>query len=364
MKENADQLQLIPPYCPNFNCKFHKGTKERFYVKNGFTFTSKAPYLNQRYRCRECKTQFSSNTFDLDFRKKNPGHSEKILNYTMNSMSNNSVARNLKVSEGLVRDRIKMMARQSLLFEKKHSPKVIEEDVSYDGFETFTHSQFSPCYINTAVGRGSHFIYHNTFSPLNRKGRMTEYQKVKNQELIKKHGLYPKHSVYEESSYIMQEISKKTKQRTLYTDEHKAYLKAFKRQEFNFKHITINSQERRDASNPLFPINHLHMLYRHFLSSQKRESISFKKHEGSLLEKVQLMKVYRNYMSPKFVKKNKIDPHAHEWSPAMYLKITEKILNFNEVFGTRIMESQMDLDQREKNFMARHYPYSRQIIVP
>jgi hypothetical protein len=69
-------------------------------------------------------------------------------------------------------------------------------------------------------------------------------------------------------------------------------------------------------------------------------------------------------MNPKFVKKNKFDSNAHKWSPAMYLKITEKILNYEEVFGLRIMESQVDLDQREKNFIKRLYPYSRQVIVP
>ena len=364
MTITSNQLQLIPPYCPNDKCQFHHGTTKRFYVKNGFTPTDKAPFLNQRYRCRECKIQFSANTFNLDFRKKTPGQSEKILHYTMNGMSNNSVARYLKVSEGLVRDRLKIMARHSLFFEKKHLPKNIEENVAYDGFETFTYSQFSPCYVNTAVGSASHFIYHNTLSPLNRKGRMTEFQKIKNQELILQHGHYPRNSVYEESLYIMEELSKKTKELTLYTDEHRAYLRAFKRLQPNLNHVTINSCERRDTSNPLFPINHLHSLYRHFLSSQKRETISFKKHEGALLEKAQLVKIYRNYMNPKFVKKNKFDPNAHKWSPAMYLKITEKILNYEEVFGLRIMESQVDLDQREKNFIKRLYPYSRQVIVP
>jgi len=363
MSKEADQLQLIPPYCPNPDCLFHFETNEVFYVKNGFTTTTKAPFLNQRFKCKRCKFQFSANTFSLDFRKKIPNQSEKILHFSMNGMSNNSVARNLKVNEGTVRDRLKVMARQSLFFEKKYAPQKILEDVSYDGFETFTHSQFSPCYINTAVGRASHFIYHNTFSPLNRKGRMTEDQKVKNKELILKHGYYPRDSVYEESTYIMNELSKKTKEKTLFTDEHRAYLRAFRSISSNFSHVTISSKKRRDPSNPLFPINHLHLLYRHFLSSQKRETISFQKHEGALLEKVQLMKIYRNFMSPKFVKKNKFDPNAHIWSPAMYLKITEKVLRFEDVFGVRKMKTQVSLDQREKDFIARNYPYSRQIIA-
>ena len=105
------------------------------------------------------------------------------------------------------------------------------------------------------------------------------------------------------------------------------------------------------------------MLYRHFLSSQKRETISFQKNEAALLEKMQVMKIYRNFMSPKFVKKNKYDPHAHEWSPAMYVGVAEKVLSFNEIFGVRKMKSQIRLDEREQSFINRNYPYSRQNIA-
>jgi hypothetical protein len=281
----------------------------------------------------------------------------------MNGMSNNSIARFLHIAEGTVRDRLKEMARQSLFFEKNNFPKKLTEDVAYDGFETFTNSQFSPCYINTAVGSHSMFIYHNTFSPLNRKGRMTDEQKVKNRELIIKYGLYPQNSVYEESAYVMRELTSIGAGRKLFTDEHKSYQRAYRSFLSTMDHETINSKVRRDPSNPLFPINRLHMLYRHFLSSQKRETISFQKNEAALLEKMQVMKIYRNFMSPKFVKKNKYDPHAHEWSPAMYVGVAEKVLSFNEIFGVRKMKSQIRLDEREQSFINRNYPYSRQNIA-
>jgi DNA-binding Lrp family transcriptional regulator len=239
----------------------------------------------------------------------------------MNGMSNNSIAKRLGVAEGTVRDRLKEMTRQSLIFEKEHAPLKIKEDVAYDGFETFTHSQYSPCYINTAVGSHSMFIYHNTFSPLNRKGRMTVEQKKQNAELIMKYGLYPQNSVYEESCYIMRCLSELGVGRTLFTDEHKSYLRAIRNVDFKMVHETINSAVRRDSKNPLFPINRLHNMYRHFLSSQKRETIAFQKHEAALLEKIQLMKIYQNFMKPKFVRRNKFDSKAHEWSPAMYVGV-------------------------------------------
>ncbi|MGE3610818.1 MAG: hypothetical protein AB7I27_14600, partial [Bacteriovoracaceae bacterium] len=67
--------------------------------------------------------------------------------------------------------------------------------------------------------------------------------------------------------------------------------------------------------------------------------------------------------STKFVKKIKFDPHAHEWSPAMYIGVAEKVLSFREVFGKRKFKTQVRLDKKEEDFMNRNYPFSRQKIV-
>ena len=363
MSEEVTPFELTPPYCPNPGCLFHLGTEDRFYVKNGCARTDKAPFRNQRFKCKSCKIQFSANTFGIDFRKRLPSLSERVLFFSLNGMSNNSISKRLRVAEGTVRGRLKTLARQALLFEKQHAPTKVNEDVAYDGFETFTHSQFSPCYVNTAVGSRSMFVYHNTFSPLNRKGRMTSEQKKKNRELIMKHGLYPQDSVYEESVYILKSLSTRAAGHTLFTDQHQSYSKAVRSFDFKMNHQTISSTMRRDPSNPLFPINRLHNLYRHFFSSQHRETIAFQKHEAALMDKIQLMKIYQNFMKPKFVKKNKFDPHAHEWSPAMYTGVAEKVLEFQDVFGTRKLSTQVRLDERERAFMNRSYPFSRQRIA-
>lgn len=281
----------------------------------------------------------------------------------MNGMSNNSISRLMNVAERTIRNRLTTLARQSLFFEKKNFPDMIAEDVAYDGFETFTHSQYSPCYINTAVGSRSHFIYHNTFSPLNRKGRMTREQKARNRELIKRHGPYPQASVFEESCYILKSLSGRAPGRRLFTDEHKSYARAARSVDFRMTHEKVSSLKRRDQWNPLFPINRLHNLYRHYFSSQQREAIAFQKNEAALMEKIQLMKIYRNYMSPKFVKRTSHDPHAHSWSPAMYVGAAEKVLKFAEVFEVRKLSTQFDLDDREVAFIQRSYPFSRQVIA-
>lgn len=361
MKITYAPLIFGPPFCPNSKCIHHRRGPIGFAKKNGIVKTLKAPYFNQRYLCRSCGIQFSKNTFDFDFRKKFILLSRNVLAFSMNGMSHSSIARELKVSKGSVNLRLKNLAHQSLLFEKENAVDKINENIAYDGFETFTYSQYSPCYINTAVGMNSHFIYHNTFSPLNRKGRMTDQQKIKQGKLLEKFGAYPRDSVRLESQYVFSEInSKAEKNIQLFSDEHQSYQSAFKQTLQKITHKTISSKLRRNSQNPLFAINHLHLLYRHFLCSQRRETIAFQKHEAAMLEKVQLMKIYRNFFQPKFTKKNKHDEFAHLWSPAMYLKITDRILEFNDVFGERRLRSHFKLDERENDFLNRHYPYSRQ----
>ncbi len=75
------------------------------------------------------------------------------------------------------------------------------------------------------------------------------------------------------------------------------------------------------------------------------------------------MKIYRNFINSKFVKKNKFDPNAHDWSPAMYVGVASKVLSFDDVFGVRKLKTQLRLDQKEREFMNRSYPFSRQKIV-
>lgn len=366
MKEKAMSDPFTPPFCPNKACSYHYTDKYQRFVRNGFERTQKPPGYNQRFKCLSCGVGFSRNTFSLDFRKKIPGIGEEILHCSLGGMSNNTLAKKMKISEATVRNRLTFLARQSLLFEKaKTENLIIQEPVAYDGFETFTYDQYSPCYVNTAVGSKSMFTYSTTFSPLNRKGRMTQEQKIKLQELIKIHNRYPSNAVTTASVYAFKLLESKAKGKLrLYTDEHHSYARALRTLNSpKIAHISISSKEPRTAKNPLFPINHLHRNYRHFFSSQHRETISFQKHEAGLMDKIQLMKVYKNFMRSKFARSSKADPDSGVHSPAMYVNAAAKVLEFNEVFQERRFKTRFDLDEMEEEFFERKYQFSRRKIA-
>lgn len=357
---------FTPPFCPNPECSHHHSTDYRSFVKFGVERTRKSPGFNQRFRCKSCGKIFSRNTFSLDFRKKIVMLGEEVLTCSLSGMSNNSLARKLKISETTVRNRLTFLARQALLFEKeKERPLVINEPVAYDGFETFTYDQYSPCYVNTAVGSNSLYTYSTTFSPLNRKGRMNEFQKNKLANLIRVHGRYPSDAITKSSEYAFKLLKKRAKKvLRLLTDEHLSYAKALKNIAIEeIEHTTINSKAPRTQSNPLFPINHLHMIYRHFFSSQHRETISFQKHEAGLMDKITLMKIQKNFMRTKFTRPSKNDPLSNKKSPAMYVGIADKVMEFSEVFPARRFKSHYPLDEMEENFFERIYEFSRRKIA-
>lgn len=366
MTAETQKISFKPPFCPNPNCPYHQGTGYTYYVKNGFAPTQKAPGFNQKFKCTVCQKGFSRNTFSIEFRKKKIGLGDEILFSCMNGMSNNSIAIKLGIAESTVRNRLTFLGRQALLFEKeKHVNLKIKEQVAYDGFETFTYDQFSPCYINTAVGSKSMYNYSATFSPMNRKGKMTEQQKEKQKKLILTYGYYPKSAIAKSSEYAFKLLESHSEGNLLLvTDEHKSYQRALKKINLdNILHMTVHSTLPRLTTNPLFPINHLHRNYRHFFSSQQRESIAFQKHEAALMDKIQLMKIYKNFMRTKFTRSSKSDPDAGKCSPAMYLNLEKEVLRFNQVFAIRKFVTHYQLDCEEKKFYERNYEFSRRKIA-
>lgn len=363
MEINIKNSVFIPPFCPNDECRYHF-LGDNFYKKNGVVKTRKPPYVNQRYICNCCGVQFSRNTFSFDFRKKLVDLSETILKLSMQGMTNCSISRHLNVRERVVRNRIAHMARQGQLYEKEVEAALdIVEPIAYDGFETFSGSQFSPCYINTSVGLNSLFTFSVNFSPLNRKGAMTEWQKIKNEELRKTFGLYPKDSIRVQSIESFSQLRSKARflPIIIHTDEHKTYQNILKYQfRDSFIHLQTHSKKPRTTSNPLFPVNHLHLNFRHFLSSHRRETIAFNKNEAGLMDKILLMKVYKNYMRPKTLRKRR----RQIPSPAMDLSLTKKILKFSDIFSRRRFFTHYVFSENEELVFRRLYKFSRMKIVP
>jgi len=298
----------------------------------------------------------------LDYRHRKAGLFEDIFNNSSQGLSNRAIARNLKVSESTIRNKIKHLARQSLLHWESYAKKLnLNEPVAYDGFETFVFSQYDPNNINHVVGKNSLYLYDFSYSHLNRKGRMTPAQKLKMRKIEEKKGRYPSNRVRVQTLSVLkylESINRERKETILYTDEHRSYKLALDTdlRGHHFDHRTISSRAFRGPSNPLFPINHLDLKLRHFLKSCTRETIAFNKNEMGLIDRYVLHAIQKNFLRSRLIK-GRQEHRTH--SPAMLVGLTDRILSFKEFFKLRLTRYQVKLRDEWVKYYQRIVDCSR-----
>ena len=342
-----DQENFTPPYCPNKDCQFHHHStgnlNKKFWIKRGYE-NRKLSERVRSFQCKACKRRFCSNCFSINYRLHYRGKmNARIFRGVVHSRSNRSIARELNVSECLVRTRISRLARFGFVQHFHYLDKLkISEPIAFDGVECFARSQYEPNNINHAVGVDSLFCYTFGFAPMNRKGRMSDRQKNYLKKLEVKEGRFNPKAIRISSAEIFKDLIERTDHSSdklvLHTDEHFQYKRAIKRDlsksdQEKLTHKTVSSKATRNYKNILFAVNHLDLLLRQKVAAFSRETISFSKKHSCMLEKYILLICYKNYMRVKFVKRHKNNPSANSQSPAMSLGLCTKVLNFYEFFA-------------------------------
>ena len=342
-----DLENFSPPFCPNESCEHHQKPNVRrgevFWLSRGYE-KRKLSASVRNFQCKSCKKKFCSNYFSINYRFKKHGHiNARIFKGVVTGQSNRAIARELGVSEGLVRIRLKMLTRVAIF---RHTDFLnslkIAEPVAYDGVECFARSQYEPNNINQLIGVNSLFCYTFNFAPLNRKGRMSDRQKNHLKKLDTLEGRFNPRAIRIASEAIFKDAVARLDPRidklVLQTDEHFQYKRAIRRdlkkdERDKIDHRTVSSKATRNYKNILFAVNHTDLLLRQNVAAFARETISFAKKHSRAMQKYVLMICHKNYMRPRFVKVHKTDPKAHTDSPAMGLGICKRVLEFYDFFS-------------------------------
>jgi len=344
-------LRATPPYCANPECSWHdpgRANLEGRFARYGTRKIGRYPYVSVRFRCYRCRKTFSDSFFKLEYRDRQPSTYEEIFTLLNRGWTKLDAAEFLGVSLDTVIRRTRKMARQALLQQTKlRGDAKICESVAFDGLENFSYSQFDPNNVNHAVGRETYFLYDFNLSPMNRKGRMSNYQVKKKEDLEKKHGRYDGRSIEKASKVLFERLVERSEgELELHTDNHYAYRRALKLiGQDRVTHLITPAKVCRNFRNRLFAINHVDNLTRQKCAPFKRETISFAKHTISMLETFTLFMVNKNFMRPIFKKKQKRDPAANRDSPAMRAGFTAKKLKFHEFFSVRVTKAQVKLNE-------------------
>jgi hypothetical protein len=180
---------FIPPFCPRSACRFHRSADGWRWIRYGWFTRRAAPHRIPRFRCGHCGHTFSAQTFAADYWLKRPDVFAAAAHRLLACSGYRQIARKPCCAPTTIMRHSARLGRHALLYLWAHRPRgPRREPLVGDGFESFAHSQYSPCHLNLVVGADSHYGYAFTHSELRRKGRMTTDQKGKRAALEQRHG--------------------------------------------------------------------------------------------------------------------------------------------------------------------------------
>jgi hypothetical protein len=324
-------MELSCPYCASTHYWSH-GRSASIACRGG--------ERRKRYKCARCFRRFCENSKLLHFRlkKADPALNAKILLFSVRSISNRCMARILNFSEHCARIRLRRLAQRSLCFQDELLREYkITEPLCFDGLENFAGSQYDVNNIQQVLGRDSLFIYDFNLATMNRKGRMSDWQKKRLQEIQRAFGRYNPRAIRLATKTLLERIQKKwglASPLILLSDEHFQYRRVINEdlKHLDIEHHTVSSKACRNFQNILFPVNHADLLIRQQVAAFTRETISFSKTHASMCQRYALFMIHKNFMRPQFTKPHVRRPEAHFKSPAQIAGLCDRILSFEDIF--------------------------------
>ncbi len=256
-------------------------------------------------------------------------------------MSNRQLATDLKVAPETINRHLGRIARQLMLLHYLMLRNVLPpSEVVIDGFESFENSQYYPIHHHLAIEKGTDFVIYFTDSELRRKGRMTDLQRKKREELEAKNGRPDKKAISKDVRELLDVTLRGQTEATVYSDDHKSYLRPIREVDCEIVHRITPGKEHRSRDNELWEVNLADLQIRHCSANHKRETIAWSKRRQCSSERLVIFTFWKNYMRSRRVK----DPRGP--SPAMARGMLDRKLKVEDVLNERIFFDHVELPAR------------------
>ena len=325
-------MAAFPPFCPNIDCDFHdlvEERRERWWIRRG-THPNRQVGPVQRFRCTACGKTFSSRTFSVHFATQVPIDLMRLLRSVNSASGIRDMAREFGVTEKVILNRLSRMARQALgLHAELRREIVLTEDLAADGFESFVGSQYWPNNFTLLVGAESQYLYSVDYAQLRRKGRMTDAQRRRRDELNRTVALASGQTersfarIVSEIGYLWGDGSHKPVM-TLSTDRHRSYHRVVtgdrelseRTASGRFVHLRIDSRSPRTRANPLFSVNYFDREIRKDQACHVRETVQWSRDVNHAMDRIWLYGVWHNCFKARRIRDPEQRTHAeHAGAP-------------------------------------------------
>jgi len=339
MSTNAPGWQ--PPHCPNPECLFHQQVSPAWrYKRKGYFTRRYAPKRIQRFTCLHCGRNFSTQTFSTSYWQKRPDLMPSLFLQLVGSMCNRQAARADRAAPSTIQRQASRLGRHCLLFHALQMQRIgPTPEIVVDGFETFEWSQYHPFHHNVAVDPATGYFLYHTDSPLRRKGRMTEQQKLRRAQIEATLGRPDSKAVRKGMAELFEVVTRGADKVTIRSDDHPAYPPAMQRLCCEIEHRITPGKEHRDQHNSLWEVNLLDLLIRHGTAAHKRETIAWAKRRQSSAEKLAVLQVWRNNMKRRW-------ENGEAVTPAMLRGAVGRVLGVGDILKERLFRTRVDLPER------------------
>jgi transposase-like protein len=338
----------VPPHCPNPNCRYFNVLPGGWpYKKKGSYPRLTRPDRIQRFTCLACKRHFSTQTFSTSYWQKRPELIARILMMVVSCGCNRQIARTLQCSPSTVSHHVARLGRHCLLTQARELTRVgVLDEIAIDGFETFEWSQYYPFHHNVAVHVDTGYLLSHTDSPLRRKGRMRNQQKVRRAQLEQEFGKASPRAVEDGVRELLQTVIGEGPIPIIRSDDHRAYPRAIRAIDGNVVHRITSSKRRRDRRNPLWEVNLVDLMIRHSTAAHKRETLAWAKRRQASIEKLTIFQVWRNYVKKRWEK-------GPRETPAMLLGLADRPWSLRDLLSQRLFFEKTTLSERWEAYYRR-----------
>jgi len=320
-KHNGAAPATAPHCCPNPACCYHSREAaaavcregERWYILFGRFWTESRGFI-QRFRCKDCGRTCSTQTFSIDYWTRLTVSYRALLAELTSGSGLRRIAARWGTTLRVVRNRTRRLARNCLavmICAALHcKERNLQENLVFDGFESFTRSQYHPNNFTIIAGSDSQAIYGVTYTALRRKGAMTGAQKRRNAHI--KLLWRPPRSIEASvrglfSDFVITALGGAHRRGTLelHSDEHRSYPRALGSipalaraiDDGLLEHHRTSSRAARTRANALFALNYIDRLLRARCAEHARETIYWPKEVNSAMERFAIFAVAYNFLT-------------------------------------------------------------------
>jgi transposase-like protein len=351
----VDRLQSFrPPFCPRRECPRHTDPRGFRYRIHGSYATARNPRI-PRFRCLTCGSTFSRKAFSLTYYLKRPGLLRPVAAGLLACSAHRQLARTHGCTPSTVTRLSARLGRHALLLMKRMHRflrTLGDESLVLDPFETFELTQDLPFGVTTVVGSRTWLIYALEPAVHSRTGRRTPQQERRR----RRRAARDRRGGYEGSyrrvlDRLLALEAPEGRRLELIGDGDPALDRAVAQHPETCRlrlHRYPNpargpkgsprTPEAIERDEAMFPVDLLHMLFRHSLAAHKRETIAMGRRMNSLMERFFLAVIWRNLI--KGVSERRGDPTT----PAMRAGLTDRPWSWQRVLGRRLFPEREGVD--------------------